>query len=283
MLDVCIFNVGLGQCIFLRPAENNAEYSTLIDCGSHENFKPVDFIAQYLPFNSRNQRNLKNLTLTNYDEDHFSGICDLINRVNIETIAFSKNLTSDEIRKSKTRETPTLNSMLDLKDRYTGAISYWNPPYTKTSFHLQKTDLGDTWDTNNLSMLTFIDYKGFVICIPGDLEQKGWEQILKNSDVIPFLQRTQLFIASHHGRENGYYSKVFNYCKPQCVIISDDSVQCGTQENMSSVYAGVINGNGILLDSAEWRKVLTTRYDGHILVKINDAGYPTYHRLNING
>lgn len=289
MLEMCVFNVGLGQCIFLRPAENNGEYSTLIDCGSSPGFSPADFIKQFLPRNEWGQPNLKSLVLTNYDEDHFSGVVDLKNKVKIETISFAKNLSSDEIKNSKDIKTTALTEMLALKDGYTGAVSIWNPPYTKQSFSLNKNEIQETredvllnrWDTNNLSQLVFIEYKGFVICIPGDLEQKGWRNMLeKRPDVKPLLQRTRLLMASHHGRDNGYYPDIFNYCSPECVIISDEPLQYGTQDRMAAQYATHLRGNGILFEGTN-RKVLTTRCDGHMLITIDDIGMATYKKLGI--
>jgi hypothetical protein len=280
MLDICVFNVGLGQCIFLYPSENNAEYSALIDCGSSEDFNPVNFIRKYLPINN-SYPTLKSLILTNYDEDHFSGVIDLKRKVTIETICFPKNLTSQEIRETKTQETDSLNTMLELKDKYTWDVPEWLPPYAKYTYSLNKSNL-ENWNTNNLSMLIFIEYSGFVMCVPGDLEQKGWEQILKKTEVSNMLQKTRLFIASHHGRNNGYCPDVFDLCKckPECVIISDEFLQYDTQNSMSAKYSKHVE-NGISFNSVT-RKVLTTRNDGHILVKVDNSGKATYNKLEVN-
>ncbi|MDR2067919.1 MAG: hypothetical protein LBP41_02950 [Holosporaceae bacterium] len=287
MLRLYIFNVGSGQCIFVYPSDN-AGCCALIDCGCSSDV--LNFIIGYLPPDSSNpsQKNLGNLTLTNYDEDHFSGICDLYEKVTISTVCFSKNLSSEEIRKTKDRETEALKCLLKIKEKelYTGNVDC--PPYRKYAYSLNKDELNlfplshqRKISTNNLSQMVFIEYNGFVTCIPGDLESEGWEKILKKKEVQECLRKTKLFIASHHGRESGYSPKIFGYCRPECVVISDDSIRYATQENMSSIYSNHVIGTGILF-SGESRKVLTTRKDGHLLIEIGSNGMAKYGKLNIH-
>ena len=284
MLKMYIFNVGDGQCIFLKP-EEDLRYCTLVDCGGRPGFfSPVKFIKSHLPVGFAEGPYLKSLILTNYDEDHFFWLPDLKkNGIKIKTVSFSKNLSSADILNSKPEKTPALMEMLSIKDSYTHDVTDWNPPYEKHSFCLSKSDFSNpdspAWTTNNLSQLVFITYHGFTVCIPGDLETVAWENIInKCPDVKPLLQKTRLLIASHHGRDNGFCQDIFSYCSPECVIISDKPLCYGTQDHMASVYGEQIRGQGILFDGVQ-RKVLTTRNDGHILVTVSDTGISTYSKL----
>ena len=108
------------------------------------------------------------------------------------------------------------------------------------------------------------------MCVPGDLEQEGWKKILKKEGVIEKLKSTNVLIASHHGRENGYYPEVFNYCKPECIIISDGGIEYDTQKNMPSVYAQHVK-YGINFRGTS-RRVLTTRKYGDLLINIDHFG-----------
>lgn len=284
MLKMYIFNVGDGQCIFLKP-ENDSEYCTLVDCGGRPGFfSPVNFIKSHLPVGFAEGPYLKSLILTNYDEDHFFWLPDLKrNGIKIKTVSFSKNLSSADILNSKSEITPALTEMLAIKNSYTHDVTDWNPPYEKKSFCLSKSDFSNpdspAWTTNNLSQLVFITYQGFTVCIPGDLQTVAWEKIInKCPDIKPLLQKTRLLIASHHGRDNGFCQDIFSYCSPECVIISDKPLCYGTQDHMASVYGEQIRGQGILFDGVQ-RKVLTTRNDGHILVTVSDTGISTYSKL----
>lgn len=74
VLEILIFDVGQGQCIFFFP-RNNPQYGMLVDCASGQEYEPIDFlIRQGFIFHDGNKYVLNNLTITNYDHDHFSGL-----------------------------------------------------------------------------------------------------------------------------------------------------------------------------------------------------------------
>lgn len=119
-------------------------------------------------------------------------------------------------------------------------------------------------DTNNLSLLTFLDVGSVTFAIPGDLEREGWLLLLQNPEVRDQLRRVNVFIASHHGRESGYCREVFNHCSPQFIVISDGAIEFDSQR-MASTYAqhasgGAFNNRGV----SETRRVLSTRSDGNL-------------------
>lgn len=90
--DILIFDVGLGQSIFIYP-HDHPEYSMLVDCGNTEEFNPIDFLIK----NNYINDTLNNLTITNYDQDHFSGIEYILKKVHIQTVSFAPSLNSSEI------------------------------------------------------------------------------------------------------------------------------------------------------------------------------------------
>ena len=155
--------------------------------------------------------------------------------------------------------------LLEMIDNATGEVSneQREPPGVRVwTFH---NSYPTFTDTNNLSLLTFLDI-GTVSCVlPGDLERAGWLALLKDSEVCQLLARVNVFVASHHGRESGYCQEVFDYCSPSLVVMSDGPVEYDTQK-MASTYAQHATGewwfNGG--SDTEWRKVVTTRNDGHI-------------------
>ena len=120
----------------------------------------------------------------------------------------------------------------------------------------------DFQDTNNLSLVSFLQYDGMSIIIPGDLEKAGWLKLLENPTFCEDLKKVNVFVASHHGRENGYYEEVFNYSKPDIVIISDKEIVHETQDHVYAQHA-----NGIPFDNGTTRYVLTTRSDGSIRIE----------------
>jgi hypothetical protein len=121
---------------------------------------------------------------------------------------------------------------------------------------------------NNHSLVTFLESAGFVVCLPGDNEAPSWRELLEIQDFRGWLARTDVFIASHHGREAGYCVDVFdNLCKPRLVVVSD-----GPGSETSAVGKYGTHASGWLVTSRstgrqEDRSVVTTRSDGSIYIE----------------
>jgi hypothetical protein len=121
---------------------------------------------------------------------------------------------------------------------------------------------GDGSDTNNISVVTLLTANNTTILLPGDLEKEGWKALLRNQDFARRLSDVDIFIASHHGRDNGYCSEVFtaHNCRPSVFVFSDSEIKYATQE-MTNIYASWASG---IQHDGKTRKVLTTRSDGSV-------------------
>ncbi len=287
MMDIVIFNVELGQCIFFYP-RNHAEYGLMVDCGNTPNFEPIDKILErnLLPektYDDPSKCILKNLTITNYDQDHFSGLPYLRSKVKIETTRLPKNISSEEIKEIKDEITKPIEEIMKLKDEYTFSITL-DTPYEKDTFCLEQSDFPDEEiDTNKLSQIVFVTYKSTCICMPGDLTSPAWEKHLTNKMVQDKLKETQIFVASHHGREDGFNENIFKYCRPEVIILSDEDISYKSQEGQTQTYIGEVEGNGIVFNSNETnlRKALTTRNDGHLWIRIEENGTRIYKSIRL--
>jgi competence protein ComEC len=120
---------------------------------------------------------------------------------------------------------------------------------------------------NDLRLAAFVHYGNHTILYGGDLEEKGWELLLSKDYFIDWLKISDVFIASHHGRESGFSSKIFEYCKPKLTIIYDGRF---SDTSATDRYVSVTSGMKIKnKDVSEYRKVITTRNDGHIFLQSN--------------
>jgi len=279
ILDIIIFDVELGQCIFFYP-RNNPEYGLMVDCGDTPEFNPVDILLAWgLIYSTDGKFILGNLTLTNYDEDHFSGLPHLREKIGISTTNLPKNISSTELIDIKEDLTESLEQVIHLKDTYTEPAPYHLPPYEKKCFFLNQSDFpGEEINTNKLSQVVFVKYNGFTTCIPGDVTVSAWKKLLLKDGFCEWLKKTNLFIASHHGREDGYCKEIFSYCCPECIIFSDKDIIHDTQEGMVSCYTQHISGDGIVFNgkTEDKRKVLTTRNDGNIWIRVEEEGGRVY-------
>lgn len=252
-----ILNVGHGLCAYLRADNNNL---MVFDCGynGETNFRPSNY------FWAQGYRTIKKLVITNFDQDHIDDLPYLAARFYIERLSKNPSICAEELRTLKLNSGRLSNAMETLLEMMRGSSEAPRslfPDFPNVqAYHFWNDYRDDFEDTNNISLVTFLKCKDTMFLIPGDLEKPGWEALLVNREFTDYLSQVTYFIASHHGRENGYCSDVFTYCNPRLIIISDGSKKYSTQE-MQSIYAG--HASGELVDGKK-RYVLTTRRDGSI-------------------
>ena len=251
-----ILNVEHGCCAYAIGSDGGV---LLFDCGHGSVNRP----STYLP--DRGITNIRRFFVTNYDEDHISDLLAVRRNLHIEVLTRNASMTSSNIRSLKTPPiSPAMNELLDMVDSFTGGVTPEQLEPTGLQVSIFHNDYPTFTDTNNLSLLTFLDVGGVSFVLGGDLEKAGWLALLQNPHVRGLLQRVDVFVASHHGRESGYCSEVFEYCTPRLIVMSDGPIRHDTQV-MASTYAQ--HALGELFSTAsgqETRKVVTTRKDGNI-------------------
>jgi len=243
----------------------------LVDCG-HNNLCGF-YPSQYLV--NCGCTCVNRLFITNYDEDHLSGLPSLRqlgNRMPVQWLHRNRSLSYDQLLALKRRGGalgPGVSSLLQMVAEYTfdevpvvGAVAPL-PSYSTFSAPYPAFD-----DTNNLSLVVFMHYPGLSIVFPGDLEKAGWEYLLRDAGFRHQLSMVNVFVASHHGRESGYCAEVFKYCHPAVVVISDESIRYDTQEQCYALHALGITWNG-----TDRRYVLTTRCDGDLVITPRNGGF----------
>jgi beta-lactamase superfamily II metal-dependent hydrolase len=249
----------------------------MIDSGSSADFKPSTVIKNL------GRDVLDYLFITNADQDHMSDLKGLEDaNIYVETLIRNPSYTSDQIRAVKRAGGPLTGDAqwyVNACAAYTGG-----PPIVpfnqgmggityKSFWNSYGTGSGQFTDTNNLSLVVFIKYGNFKMLFPGDVERAGWLELLKRSDFRAELSCTDVLMASHHGRENGYCEEIFAYFSPSCVVISDKAKEHQTQETVPD-YRKVITAKGVKVRTTmKDRHVLTTRRDGHIVFDVDGVNY----------
>ena len=132
-------------------------------------------------------------------------------------------------------------------------------------------------------MVVLIEYLGKKILIPGDNESASWKELLDRKDFVDAIRNTDIFIASHHGRESGYYSELFDYFTPKLVVISDGNAK---ETSVTNKYSNVASGWYVHSrrgydNKPQLRKCLTTRKDGTIVVKVGKNKENPYINVTI--
>jgi beta-lactamase superfamily II metal-dependent hydrolase len=260
-----IFDVEHGACALVTTSNCRR---LLIDSGHNATtgWRPGTFLVR------AGITRLDRLFITNYDEDHVSGYPDLLANVVVDVLVRNPSVQPNAIRHLKTED--GMGSGIDMLVRSIEGLFTGGPPpaiddFGDTSFSFYWNSHGTPPfgmdDENNLSLVVFIKCGEHKVIFPGDIEKAGWIRLLQNQAFVQELHGVTLFVASHHGRENGYCEEVLKLCPQiQAVIISDKKLGYQSQETVDRYrkYAkGILFGTNI-------RHVLTTRRDSSMLFQL---------------
>lgn len=271
-----IWDVEHGACTMLHHSLNGlAGRLAMIDSGDTPDWRPSTFIRQNL-----NRTRLDYLFITNADQDHMSDLQGLWDAgTQVPVVHRNPDPPGWALRMIKEQGgslTADAERYLHIHNNFIGQIT---EPFNVYMGGITMSMFWNTFprfmDTNNLSLAVFIQYAGFKILFPGDLEVEGWLAMLEQPQFRAELAGIEVLVASHHGRENGYCAGVFDYCRPQAVVMSDKAIVHDTQ-GMTQTYRDKViknHPNGVLVATTNKRRhVLTTRRDGYIQFEVNDQG-----------
>lgn len=126
-------------------------------------------------------------------------------------------------------------------------------------------------DLNNQSIVTVVEYLGVKLLLPGDNEEESWEELLEQPAFCSAIAGTHVLLASHHGRENGFYAPLFEHFEPVLTVISDGRF-CDT--SATDRYGTLTRGWDVSSRAnggSKTRKCLTTRNDGDIVLEVGEG------------
>lgn len=255
-MQFVVLNVGHGFCGYAE-AENGG--LVVFDCGASSTVRASTSLPQ------RAQRwgkpPIERLFITNYDEDHISDLPSLRSTFDIQVLHRNTSIDAQQLRTLKRQGGPisvAMESCLEMLGNFTGGPPESPPALPGLSWDVFWNDYGTFTDTNNISVVTFIRVGDMTVLVPGDVERAGWEKLLERPTFQAALRGVTVFVASHHGRENGYCRQVFDYCSPRVVVFSDSPVRYATQE-MANTYGQHASG---MQFAGQTRYVVSTRNDG---------------------
>jgi len=256
-MRLSIFDVEHGACALL-VCDNNTRL--MIDCGHNATtgWRPGSYLR------NSGVSVLDMLAITNYDEDHVSGIADLCDRIDVRSLWRNKSVDSSVIRSLKSSDGmgPGIERLTrEITNTFTVSGTAPQPVFAGLERLAFYNDYPAFDDENNLSMVVFLKCHGIGVMFPGDLERAGWLALLRQPSFQQALRETNVLVASHHGRQSGCCEEVFKLCNPFYVVISDKGYMHDTQETVP-FYRGVAKGGPFR--SEKERRVLTTRNDGVI-------------------
>lgn len=273
-----IFDVEHGQCALIE-LDNGAFFMIDVGHNSSTDWMPGSYLA------GRNIHQLDILAVTNFDHDHVSGLNELLDQITVRNLMWNRGVTTSQLRGIKALSggmSPSISRLVNVIDTdfvgpVVGSPGYPDPLTCQGFAYRNFRHAFPTFtDTNNLSLVVYAELYGVGVLFPGDLERDGWLEMLERPEFRDVLRRTQIFVASHHGRDSGICPEVFNYrgeplCQPRLVVISDKGYAYETQETLGFYGRQALGANfGV---PSGTRYVVTTRRDGRLLFRFGPSGW----------
>lgn len=268
-MKIEVHDVDHGGCVVITTPNNKR---IMLDCGvNHDRpwYPSVEFHGERIDL----------MFLMNLDEDHVEDLPYILDSSPLGSVFSNPTIPASTLAWIKSKGMKGgVQKAHDMLARF-GPGMMGQPP----------ADLGGvaiTWfcnryglphtDTNNLSLAVFIEYGPFSILFSGDLETAGWRSLQATPSFNECLHRVKVYVASHHGRENGQCEEIFNYCTPEVILLSDGPKQYVSQET-NSWYRTRATGipemdkpAGLL--GRPRRYVMTTRRDGTMKIDVSADG-----------
>jgi beta-lactamase superfamily II metal-dependent hydrolase len=146
----------------------------MIDCGHNAStgWYPGTYLKQ------QGITELEALAITNYDEDHVSGIANLFSNVVVRTLYRNPSVSAETLFKLKS-EDGIGQGILFLADRISNTFTGAAPQidFQGLQFRWFYNQYPQFDDENNLSLALYMQFHGIGVLFPGDLEGAGWRSL----------------------------------------------------------------------------------------------------------
>ena len=274
-IKVIVFDVEQGFCALIKSPTGR---TLLIDCGKASKFSPIKYVVENEQDDCVDEGKyyFSKFILTHPHGDHLEDIDNLIYyppRVMFRQSSYDWNKVKESSTKTGSEKV----------DTYQGWQRTYNQPASEPDWGFQvyhkdyltpcqAEELEKSKMVNNSSIPIIVTYQGTEysekFLFGGDLEQKGWLELLKRESFRKAIKNTDFFITSHHGHCSGYCKEIFEAMgKPILNIVSARS----RDESVESAYSSSDNAKGTKVNG-QTRYMLSTRNDGSICIEVDSIG-----------
>lgn len=199
-LTVTAFDVGQGQCIYLK----SDGISAMIDCGGDDGEENGETAARHLLMSGEGR--LDALILTHYDSDHVCGASQLMRRVKVSSL-YLPDIPDDTgnrellIQTAQEQGTVVVLVSRDLQLEFSdGTIDLFAPREPQEK---------------NASISALMSVREYDILVTGDMDIQGERLLLARYD----LPKLELLFAGHHGSKNATCAELLQQTQPDAVVI----------------------------------------------------------------
>lgn len=276
IFKLIIFDADHGFCAFAKTPTNE---TLLIDCGSAADFSPVSYVKDNEMPTEALQRTypLTKFILSHPHDDHITDIETLTGELPPQILLRHRYDWNEVKANPRGKRYEALDHYAKWQSGYNSKASpvEWGMRIiTSPSLTPEEAKKIDEQKfVNNSSIPVILEYNGFKIVLPGDLETAGWQALLAKDEFRAAIANTSVLVASHHGHSSGYCPEIFHATgKPRFAYASlrtgNESV-CDAYRSESNVKR--VNYNG------EARRFFTSRRDGSLIIEVDQNGKATFN------
>ena len=201
-LQMTMLDVGQGQCLVFT----NGGAALMYDCGGTGDEKAGETAARYLL--SRGASRLDVLVLSHYDRDHAGGVCQLLERIDVDFL-YLPDIPDDSGTRADIEKCAADHGIAtsyvnqDLKLSFQGGTARLFAPVTDGS-------------DNEASVAMLLSQGEFDILATGDMPA-GAERLLLSRRRLPDIE---VLVAGHHGAKSSTCDTLLAQTTPETVLIS---------------------------------------------------------------
>lgn len=231
--EVTMLDVGQGDSIVIRNNNGNVYIS---DCGSSS----VSQVGKYrlIPFlKHKGYGRIKGIFISHLDEDHISGIMELLEEAPMEKIEIEYLLLPESVLgieedrerveqlKNLAKQNETKLVYLSQGDKILDGNMEFLCLYPKSEKSLKNGENGEedrsierysVGSRNNQSLVLYLKYKDFDMLLTGDVEKLGEMEIAEDIDRISL----DVLKVAHHGSSGSSCQEILKKLSPKLSLIS---------------------------------------------------------------
>lgn len=207
-LECTVLSVGHGNATIVETPDGKI---LLFDAGAlNRGERTADLICRFLW--TRGHRQINAIIISHPDADHYNAVSSLLDRIPVGQLI----ITSEFVRSAAPEVKAVLDDAAALSipcgiAQHGDRISFAN----STIDFLQASSEGaENYADNASSLVSIISGFRHRICLPGDLEGEGQDQLLSK------LPTCSLLVSPHHGSPASNNLRLANQTKPTCVVVS---------------------------------------------------------------
>jgi competence protein ComEC len=220
-----VLAVGHGLAVLLQTPEGQ---NILYDCGRMGDPRVGRRVIAPALW-SQGVNRLSAVYLSHADQDHYNGLPDLLERIQIREVVIPFGFTSDRDPGGE-----TLLAMVrrcGVAIRTVSAPAEWceggarfrvlHPP---ANWHPEASD-------NARSLVLEVSYDGGRVLLTGDIDQLGLVELV---DSQPPERPVDLMLAPHHGGKTANPSSLYDWAQPRAVVVSQRPVPDGGRDALAA-------------------------------------------------